>query len=107
MLFVSLIFSVFAAIAVYFFEGHVKRDALNSIDQEFTETNQRLKKILTSSILQSKSDLRFLYSTPPIAGLPRAHFNDGIDPYDGTTYQQWKERLETIFYRLYGEQPCG
>lgn len=97
LLFVSLIFSVFAAIAVYFFEGHVKRDALNSIDQEFTETNQRLKKILTSSILQSKSDLRFLYSTPPIAGLPRAHFNDGIDPYDGTTYQQWKERLETIF----------
>ena len=37
LLFVSLIFSVFAAIAVYFFEGHVKRDALNSIDQEFTE----------------------------------------------------------------------
>ncbi|TMO44102.1 hypothetical protein CWC25_10085, partial [Pseudoalteromonas sp. S4389] len=42
-------------------------------------------------------DLRFLYSTPPISGLPRAEFNDGIDPYDGTTYNQWKERLETIF----------
>ncbi|MCC9662138.1 response regulator [Pseudoalteromonas sp. MB41] len=94
---VSFVFFIFALFAVYFFEGHVKSDVLGSIDQEFTETQERLKEIVTSSIAESKSDLRFLYSTPPISGLPRAEFNDGIDPYDGTTYNQWKERLETIF----------
>ncbi|KPM83537.1 ATP-binding protein [Pseudoalteromonas lipolytica] len=94
---VSFVFCIFGLFAVYFFEGHVKNDVLGSIDQEFTETQDRLKEIVTSSIAESKSDLRFLYSTPPISGLPRAEFNDGIDPYDGTTYNQWKERLETIF----------
>ena len=94
---VSFVFCIFGLFAVYFFEGHVKNDVLGSIDQEFTETQERLKEIVTSSIAESKSDLRFLYSTPPISGLPRAEFNDGIDPYDGTTYNQWKERLETIF----------
>ncbi len=94
---VSFVFCIFGLFAVYFFEGHVKNDVLGSIDQEFTETQERLKEIVTSSITESKSDLRFLYSTPPISGLPRAEFNDGIDPYDGTTYNQWKERLETIF----------
>ena len=94
---VSFVFCIFGLFAVYFFEGHVKSDVLGSIDQEFTETQERLKEIVTSSIAESKSDLRFLYSTPPISGLPRAEFNDGIDPYDGTTYNQWKERLETIF----------
>lgn len=94
---VSFVFCIFGLFAVYFFEGHVKNDVLGSIDQEFSETQERLKEIVTSSITESKSDLRFLYSTPPISGLPRAEFNDGIDPYDGTTYNQWKERLETIF----------
>jgi PAS domain S-box-containing protein len=94
---VSIVFVVFIAIAVSFFEGQVKEDVLDSIDQEFVETNQRLKEIVTTTLSEYKSDLRFLYSTPPISGLPRAHFNNGIDPYDGTSYQQWKERLETIF----------
>lgn len=94
---VCLVFCVFGLFAVYTFEKHVKNDVLGSIEQEFTETQERLKEIVTSSITESKSDLRFLYSTPPISGLPRAEFNDGIDPYDGTTYNQWKERLETIF----------
>ena len=70
---------------------------LTQIDSEFSTTNQRLREVLTSFISRSKSDISFLHSTPPISGLPRAHYNNGIDPYDGTTYKQWKERLETIF----------
>lgn len=94
---VSFLFCIFGLFSVIFFEGHIKSDVLASIDQEFNETQDRLKEIVTSSITESKSDLRFLYSTPPISGLSRAEFNDGTDPYDGTTYKQWKERLETIF----------
>lgn len=93
----TLFFGLLLVLAVLLFEMHVKKDVLTQIDSEFSTTNQRLKEVVTSFISRSKSDLSFLHSTPPISGLPRAHYNNGIDPYDGTTYTQWKERLETIF----------
>ena len=40
---VSFVFCIFGLFAVYFFEGHVKNDVLGSIEQEFTETQERLK----------------------------------------------------------------
>ena len=47
---VSIVFVVFIAIAVSFFEGQVKEDVLDSIDQESVETNQRLKEIVTTTL---------------------------------------------------------
>ncbi len=41
--------------------------------------------------------VRFLYATPPVQGLARSISNQGIDPADKTTTEQWKQRLETIF----------
>lgn len=84
-------------LAVLLFETQVKKEVLSSVEREFQDASQRLKQTLTTSISQSNSDIRFLHATPPISGLPRAFYNDGIDPYDGTTFQQWKERLEIIF----------
>ncbi|WP_455676134.1 ATP-binding protein [Pseudoalteromonas rhizosphaerae] len=94
---ISFFFGLLLVLAVLLFETYVKKDVLTLIDSEFSTTNQRLREVVTSFISRSKSDIRFLHSTPPISGLPRAHYNNGIDPYDGTTYTQWKERLETIF----------
>ncbi|MDX2464526.1 MAG: ATP-binding protein [Porticoccus sp.] len=53
--------------------------------------------MLVSELAQARSKTQFLYSTPPIKGVVRALKNDGIDPYDNTTVDQWIERLETIF----------
>lgn len=84
-------------VAVLLFESQIEKDVISQVDYEFTETSQRLEQIVNSTILGAKSDIRFLHATPPISGMPRAFYNEGVDPYDGTTYKQWKERIETIF----------
>ncbi|WP_430432173.1 ATP-binding protein [Oceanicaulis sp.] len=38
-----------------------------------------------------------LRNTPPIDGIIRAQANGGVDPYDGSLIQAWRERLEAIF----------
>ncbi|MCF2861327.1 ATP-binding protein [Pseudoalteromonas sp. Cnat2-41] len=93
----TLLFVLITTATVAIFEGSVKQNTLKQIRVDLEETAERLKEVVTKSVANYKADLRFLHSTPPIAGLPRAHFNSGVDTYDGTTYTQWKERLETIF----------
>jgi len=93
----TLLFVLITTVTVFIFEGNVKQNTLKQIRVDLEETAERLKEVVTKSVANYKADLRFLHSTPPIAGLPRAHFNSGVDAYDGTTYTQWKERLETIF----------
>lgn len=41
-----------------------------------------------------------LRNTPPIDGIIRAQANAGIDPYDGSPIDTWRERLEAIFTSL-------
>ena len=36
-------------------------------------------------------------NTPPIEGIIRAKANNGVDPYDGSTLETWRERLADIF----------
>ena len=43
-----------------------------------------------------RRDVRFLAATPPISGIIRAEQNNGFDPRDGDTGQQWEERLRQI-----------
>ncbi|TMP88677.1 hybrid sensor histidine kinase/response regulator [Pseudoalteromonas ruthenica] len=93
----TLLFVLITTATVFIFEGNVKQNTLKQIRVDLEETAERLKEVVTKSVANYKADLRFLHSTPPISGLPRAHFNNGVDAYDGTTYTQWKERLETIF----------
>lgn len=52
-----------------------------------------------------KEDTRFLSKTPPIEGLVRAQANQGIDPLDGSTEQQWRERLTSIFTNIMEAKP--
>ncbi|QKQ27200.1 hypothetical protein [Candidatus Reidiella endopervernicosa] len=41
----------------------------------------------------------------PIQGLVRAIKNNDLDPSDGSTKQQWRERLEQIFVRFVEAKP--
>lgn len=41
-----------------------------------------------------------LRNTPPIDGIIRAQANAGVDPYDGSLIDTWRERLEAIFTSL-------
>jgi signal transduction histidine kinase/CheY-like chemotaxis protein len=42
-------------------------------------------------------NLQALNSSPPIHGIIRAREADGIDPFDGSTEELWRDRLSTIF----------
>lgn len=50
-------------------------------------------------------DLRLIALTPPIDGLIRSGANGGIDGADGSTQEQWKTRLETIFTSMMQVRP--
>ena len=43
--------------------------------------------------------------TPPIQGLMRSLANGDVDPYDGSTTELWRTRLETIFISIMAEAP--
>ncbi|WP_462158077.1 ATP-binding protein [Pseudoalteromonas sp. GB56] len=92
-----IIITAIFALAVVTFESRVKSSVLEDNQTHLSATTSQMRELVYNSIANSHADLRFLHATPPISGLPRAHYNDGIDPYDGTQYNQWKHRLETIF----------
>ncbi|TMO82807.1 ATP-binding protein [Pseudoalteromonas spongiae] len=95
----------FLSLAVYIFEAQITSNTLRELNNSLSENSQLLETTLQSSIKRSKANLRFLHATPPISGLPRAHFNGNIDPFDGTTFAQWKNRLETIFVGFMQNNP--
>lgn len=62
------------------------------LEEAFNVNEQRL--ILTVATLARA--VQFLAATPPIAGIIRAERNNGFDPLDGNTRQQWEVRLSRI-----------
>lgn len=50
-------------------------------------------------------NVAFLAGTPSVQGLVRAGAHDGIDPTDGSTAQQWRDRLALVFEQLLANQP--
>lgn len=50
-------------------------------------------------------DVRLLAGTPPIQGVVRTVAEGGVDPADGSTAEQWKQRLATIFRQLLRSKP--
>lgn len=45
----------------------------------------------------ARQKVAMLAATPPIQGLIRAERADGVDPFDGSSEQLWKDRLAQIF----------
>lgn len=54
-------------------------------------------KILELFLGDSQNNINFIADTPPLQGMLRAEKNNNIDAQDGSTYQQWINRLTSIF----------
>ncbi|MCA9624721.1 MAG: cache domain-containing protein, partial [Myxococcales bacterium] len=54
---------------------------------------------------EARRDVGLMAGTPPIAGLQRSLANDGVDPLDGSTAEQWRHRLNDIFAELLANKP--
>lgn len=52
---------------------------------------------LEDLIEDGRRDVYLIQNTPPLQGLFRAQKNEGVDPLDGSTEEDWKKRLTTIF----------
>lgn len=60
---------------------------------------------ITSFLKNVKADVLYLSQTPPVQGIVRARANQGIDPQDKSSYQNWKNRLEIIFASFLESKP--
>ncbi|MDO6567549.1 ATP-binding protein [Alteromonas sp. 1_MG-2023] len=95
-------FAVVGAIAVatmvaLFFESNLSQSVLDDVTSELNHRTFEIETYTQRQAAQYADNLKFLHATPPISGIPRAVENDGIDPRDNTSFQIWKQRLETIF----------
>ncbi|WP_085586431.1 ATP-binding protein [Thalassospira mesophila] len=88
-----------------FYERTLKSDVRIETDRALSRLAGHGHSILISKIGQYRDTLNFLHATPPISGLTRADENDGLDPFDGTRFSQWKGRLETIFVAMLQNNP--
>ncbi|WJG10110.1 ATP-binding protein [Aliiglaciecola sp. LCG003] len=93
LLIIALIFSV----TVFLFETQLNQSVMSSVEADLSGSAEQINNQIQQKLAKYRDNLRFLHATPPISGLPRAEANEGIDPQDKTTYEQWKHRLETIF----------
>ena len=78
------------------------------IDQELQELSilARVKGAqFLVDVASMRDDVTFLSGTPPVQGLIRARRSNGIDPVDGSTEQQWRERMATLFTEMLRAKP--
>lgn len=90
-------------VLVYGIATYIQYEYLKSnIQQEIQTNSSKLlkddEKQLYDRFTRDRSRIIFLANVPPIKGIIEATENSGIDPRDGTTTQEWKNRLATIFY---------
>ena len=96
--FVGIIIVLLSALAVYFgFSGYTYTQLNKQQSELLDKANALAVKTVSDSLQESISEVEFLHATPPVSGIARAQLHGGIDPKDGTTTQQWRKRLETIF----------
>ena len=70
------------------------------IGQELYEMQLRTEDkvhTLVGQLNELKKDIVYLSNTPPVRGIIRAKQNNGIDPVDGSTTQEWISRLHSLF----------
>lgn len=82
----------------YMHERYIEREAFTDLAMQHQVNLREIKSDITSRLNDSVNAIYFLYSTPPISGLVRAAEDpERIDRHDNTSFDGWRNRLETIF----------
>ena len=89
--------TVLVVLVVGLFESNIKATAESQTFTALEESAASAENAANSQVRKYINALNFLHQTPPISGIVRATENENLDPKDGTTLEQWKQRLETIF----------
>ncbi|MEL6232642.1 MAG: methyl-accepting chemotaxis protein [Cyanobacteria bacterium J06627_3] len=75
-------------------------NAKGLVQRESQESMEEISAFLGSV----DNDVAFLSQMPPIQGIIRARDNDGTDPVDDSSYEEWVARLQQIFSGLIQEK---
>lgn len=102
----SLVSVLLTVLVTSFISFRLTRDVLVDVSLLESETSIKSNVDEFNVYLNSlRTDLVFLSNTPPVQGMIRALDNQGIDPKDGSTYQEWANRLSDIFLPLAKSKP--
>ncbi len=94
MLFITIIpFGIIGYASYIYTSGILIEDAFHELGHNLDTSANKIN-IIRGRV---NDDLLFLSKTPPIQGIIRAQNGDGVDPLDGSTDTEWKNRLTAIF----------
>jgi len=94
---IVLLITTAAGILVFLYDKAHINNALEQTENNFQRYTHNANAQLLSHIEEVKRNLEMLSISPSVNGITRSTANFGIDPMDGSTTQQWKERLaETL-----------
>ena len=83
-----------------------KRAALNTAIETLARDTQILASQIRKPFGRLEEDTLAISRMPPFRGIERALANGGIDPFDGSTTEQWRARLGDIFESLMRHRPA-
>ncbi|MEB3342247.1 methyl-accepting chemotaxis protein [Okeania sp.] len=69
----------------------------NLVSQQMKSKGEDSAETINLFLENLRSDIMYLSNTPPIQGIIRARNNNGTDPLDNSSYQNWVNRLNLIF----------
>lgn len=102
----ALFCSISSALAIggfgYF---ELRRTARDQAYEKFQAETRLMAIQFEHSYERISDDLITVSNTPPLAGIYRSNMNDGIDPFDGSSLELWKQRLSTIFTSVMRNRP--
>ncbi|MCE2595213.1 response regulator [Motilimonas cestriensis] len=102
----GLIVMLIVCFGLYFiFAFYAERNIVAQQSAKLQQANITSFNTLERRIADNRNKVQFLHATPPISGISRAMSHNGVDPYDGTTTEQWKIRLQTIFIAFVQNNP--
>ncbi|MBX2850653.1 MAG: response regulator [Phycisphaeraceae bacterium] len=84
---------------------HVRDTLLDNARRETATGLEDLDRFIIQKIDGYKIDAKTIAAYTPIAGTYRAKANGGVDPLDGSTTEQWRARLTTLFIEYAREHP--
>ena len=78
---------------------HVRDTLLDNARRETATGLEDLDQFITQKIEGYEIDAKTIAAYPPASGTYRAKANGGIDPIDGSTTEQWRDRLTALFLK--------
>ena len=86
-----------AAGLVYLLTGHERQILIDRYASQMSDAVHLNGAIVSNDLAELRRDVAFLSRVPPIQGMLRAAFNQGVDPVEGNAYATWEKRLQEIF----------